>query len=69
MARRMTGIRAFDRVELRFCRYLNRSSSSATVRQLFRAVSWLGDGWLWYALIASLPLAVRRRRLAGGDHT
>ncbi len=56
MARRMTlAFERFDRVELRFCRYLNRSSSSATVRQLFRAVSWLGDGWLWYALIASLP--------------
>ena len=56
MARRMTlAFERFDRVELRFCRYLNRSSSSATVRQVFRAVSWLGDGWLWYALISSLP--------------
>jgi undecaprenyl-diphosphatase len=23
---------------------------------LFRAVSWLGDGWIWYALIAALPV-------------
>lgn len=46
----------FDRAELRFCRYLNRSSSIVTVRALLRAVSWLGDGWLWYALIALLPV-------------
>jgi undecaprenyl-diphosphatase len=45
----------FDRAELRFCRYLNRSSGLASVRGSFRIVSWLGDGWLWYALIALLP--------------
>jgi len=45
----------FDRAELTLCRYLNRSSRSTAVRQLFRAVSWLGDGWIWYALIATLP--------------
>lgn len=45
----------FDRAELKLCRYLNRSSGPAAIRQLFRAVSWLGDGWLWYALIALLP--------------
>ena len=26
------------------------------MRQLFRAVSWLGDGWLWYGLMLALPL-------------
>jgi len=26
------------------------------VRQLFRAVSWLGDGWIWYGLLVALPL-------------
>jgi undecaprenyl-diphosphatase len=57
MARRFAlAFERFDRAELRFCRYLNRSSSSLAVRQLFRAVSWLGDGWAWYALLASLPL-------------
>jgi undecaprenyl-diphosphatase len=62
MARRMTlAFERFDHAELRFCRYLNRSSSSTAIRQLFRGVSWLGDGWLWYALIASLPW------LYGGD--
>jgi undecaprenyl-diphosphatase len=51
----------FDAAELRFCRYLNRSSRSSLVRESFRAVSWLGDGWLWYALLLVLPL------LYGGD--
>jgi len=55
MARRLAFER-FDQAELRFCRYLNRSSSSTIVRQLFRAVSWLGDGWLWYGLLLLLPL-------------
>jgi undecaprenyl-diphosphatase len=57
MARRLAlAFERFDRVELRFCRYLNRSSDSTAIRQLFRVVSWLGDGWLWYALLAVLPL-------------
>jgi len=47
----------FDRAELRFCRYLNRASGFVAVRLLFRAVSWLGDGWFWYALMAVLPLS------------
>jgi undecaprenyl-diphosphatase len=46
----------FDAAELKFCRYLNLSSRSSGVRQLFRAVSWLGDGWLWYGLMLALPL-------------
>lgn len=46
----------FDAAELKFCRYLNRSSRSSPVRQLFRAVSWLGDGWIWYGGILALPI-------------
>jgi undecaprenyl-diphosphatase len=42
----------FDRLELRLCRYLNRSSRRTAVRQLFSAVSRLGDGVFWYGLIA-----------------
>jgi undecaprenyl-diphosphatase len=45
----------FDQAELRFCRYLNRSSRWSVVRQLFRVFSWLGDGWVWYALLVALP--------------
>ena len=70
MARRLAFER-FDRAELRLCRYLNRSSSSTLVRQLFRAISWLGDGWVWYGLLLALPLiyGVRRpRRGAHGHH-
>jgi len=44
-----------DRAELRFCRLLNSSSGFAAIRVVFRAVSWLGDGWIWYLLIAALP--------------
>jgi undecaprenyl-diphosphatase len=46
----------FDAAELKCCRYLNRSSRSSLVRESFRAVSWLGDGWLWYAVLLALPL-------------
>ena len=45
----------FDRAELRFCRYLNRSSGYAAIRGFFALVSRLGDGWFWYALILALP--------------
>src|SRR5688572_16812543 len=46
----------FDAAELRFCRYLNRSSRLSVVRDGFRAVSWLGDGWGWYAVMIALPV-------------
>jgi undecaprenyl-diphosphatase len=45
----------FDRAELRFCRYLNRSSAYATVRGFFGCISWLGNGWFWYTLILAMP--------------
>jgi undecaprenyl-diphosphatase len=51
-----TAFAHFDRAELRFCRYLNRSSGLPTPRAFFRAVSRLGDGWLWYGLILSMVL-------------
>lgn len=58
----------FDRAELKLCRCLNRSSGSTVVRELFRAVSWLGDGWFWYALIAALPLALGAEGLVPAAH-
>jgi undecaprenyl-diphosphatase len=58
----------FDRAELRFCRYLNRSSRSAAVRQAFRAVSWLGDGWIWYALLVALPIFYGAYGLRAATH-
>jgi len=48
-----TAFAHFDRAELGFCRWLNRSSGLPTPRAFFHAVSRLGDGWLWYALILS----------------
>lgn len=51
-----TAFQRFDQAELRFCRYLNRPSGSQVLRAFFRGVSRLGDGWLWCALIALLPL-------------
>jgi undecaprenyl-diphosphatase len=57
MDRRVTTAFArFDAAELKFCRYLNRSSRSSGIRQLFRTASWLGDGWVWYALMFALPV-------------
>lgn len=48
----------FDQAELRFCQALNRSCAVLSVRKLFRAVSWLGDGWFWYVLIALSPALI-----------
>ncbi|MBN1237218.1 MAG: phosphatase PAP2 family protein [Gammaproteobacteria bacterium] len=50
-----------DHAELRVCRYVNRSADIGAVSRFFRAVSWLGDGWVWYALIAVLPVVYGAR--------
>jgi undecaprenyl-diphosphatase len=55
MDRVTAAFQVFDQAELRLCRYLNRSSGPTLIRDLFRTVSWLGNGWLWYALIVALP--------------
>jgi undecaprenyl-diphosphatase len=54
-ARVALAFQRIDRAEVRFCRYLNSSTGFVAVRTLFRGVSWLGDGWIWYTLIAALP--------------
>jgi undecaprenyl-diphosphatase len=46
----------FDQAELRFCRYLNRSSALPAPCAFFHAVSRLGDGWIWYGLILFMVL-------------
>lgn len=46
----------FDQAELRFSRYLNRSSGLPTPRAFFHAVSRLGDGWIWCGLILGMIL-------------
>lgn len=56
MQRRLTlAVQRFEQAELKLCLCLNRSAGLPSVRELFRAVDWLGNGWFWYALIACLP--------------
>lgn len=45
-----------DRIERRLCLFANAACQRRQVRQLFRAVSRLGDGIFWYALMATMPL-------------
>ena len=49
-----------DAAEYGVCRTLNSCATHAPVRRLFQAVSRLGDGVLWYALLATLPLVAGR---------
>ena len=48
--------RRADLVEYAWCLRLNRTCSSPAVRDLFAAISRLGDGVFWYALIILLPI-------------
>ena len=69
MAGRMAlAFERFDRAELRVCRALNRSSSRTAIRQIFRVVSWLGNGWIWYGLIVCLPGLYGRTGLVAAGH-
>ena len=45
-----------DRAERRLCLIANAASVRRALRMLFRTVSRLGDGVIWYALMASMPL-------------
>lgn len=49
---------SLDGAEVSFARHLNRATRHAWVGQFFVAISRLGDGPLWYALILSLPLSL-----------
>ena len=44
-----------DHLETRLCILLNAGSRRTAVRLIFRAISRLGDGVLWYTLAAFLP--------------
>lgn len=63
-----TAFQHFDQAELRFCRYLNRPSGSQVLHPFFRVVSRLGDGWLWYALIALQPLLLGMKGWIAAAH-
>src|ERR1700716_3060815 len=45
-----------DAAEYSLCRKLNRGASFAIPRRLFQIASRLGDGIIWYVLLAVLPL-------------
>jgi undecaprenyl-diphosphatase len=47
----------FDHAEYRLCRRLNRGVEHTWVRVIFRTASRLGDGVIWYALMAVLCVA------------
>jgi undecaprenyl-diphosphatase len=49
-------IARFDAAEYRLCRQLNRGSALLPLRRLFQVASRLGDGSVWYLLLAALPL-------------
>ena len=46
----------FDQLERRTCLALNRSSRYRVIAKFFAAVSRLGDGVIWYSLMALMPL-------------
>lgn len=46
----------FDQAEVALCRSLNRVGRQLLLRDLFRAVSRLGDGLFWYLLLVSFPV-------------
>jgi undecaprenyl-diphosphatase len=48
-------LRRCDLAELHWCLRINRWARHAGVRRLFAAVSRLGDGVFWYALMLMLP--------------
>ncbi len=45
-----------DAAEYGMCRSLNRGASHGGLRMTFRVASRLGDGVVWYAMLALLPL-------------
>jgi undecaprenyl-diphosphatase len=55
-----TGLSTFlariDAAEYGICRRLNRGASNGSLRAIFRAASRLGDGVIWYTMLALLPL-------------
>lgn len=57
MPTRMTTLfRRVDAFEERFCMRMNRACHRESVREFFRVVSRLGDGFFWYLLLLLLPV-------------
>lgn len=53
----------FDHAEYRLCRSLNRGAAHPLIRRFFKTASRLGDGVVWYVLMALLPLVYGARGL------
>ena len=49
-------LRRIDALELSLCLHISRFGRPGGIRRFFWIVSRLGDGWLWYAMLAVLPL-------------
>ncbi len=49
-------VRKLDDADVSLCALLNSLSRSTAVRKLFRSVSRLGDGVIWYSTMALLPV-------------
>ena len=56
MASITTWFERFDSAEVVWCRKLNRTLDRDGVRVLFRTVSRLGDGVIWYSLMLLMPI-------------
>jgi undecaprenyl-diphosphatase len=54
--RTATLFRRVDAFEERFCVRLNRACQRESVREFFRVISRLGDGFFWYLLLLLLPV-------------
>jgi undecaprenyl-diphosphatase len=61
MARTTGLIGRIDAADLSLCRWMNRSAQRTSLRQVFGIASRLGDGAVWYTLIAALPLLYGER--------
>jgi len=57
MPRLNATLETLQRWDERACARLNRAARVRPLLQLFRAVSWLGNGVFWYALMLALLLA------------
>ena len=61
MATHISLLERFDAAEYRFCRRLNRGVQLRSVRVFFKSASRLGDGVIWYVLMAALPFMYEER--------
>ena len=66
--RMQTVFNRMDAYELKFCEVLNRACRRWRVRKFFAAISRLGNGIFWYALMVLMPLVYGSAALAVSLH-